>query len=247
MRKLLQSLSRRLLPAANLEITLPSGIHVPIGSRDQISRFEEVFLAKSYEELLEMIPLPATVCDLGCNAGFFPLAIEHWKRIKGVAAPTRYLCVDANPACLKIARRALKKNVPAENWRLVPGCIGEPGREMRFHVSKADAHSSVMAQYSFSHSIAMKALDLDSLFGEHFPSGVDLLKADVEGAERYLATAWGPTLARFCRWIMVEYHSFCGLSAREFADRMAEHGFVAKLFVPDATGEQVGLFKRRQT
>jgi hypothetical protein len=110
MRKLMQSLARRLLPAARLEITLPTGIHVPIGSRDQISRFEEIFLARSYDQLLDQFPLPETVCDLGCNAGYFPLALEDRKRLRGRTQPTRYLCVDANPACVEIARRSLERN-----------------------------------------------------------------------------------------------------------------------------------------
>jgi FkbM family methyltransferase len=244
MRKLMQSLSRRLLPAAQLEIMLPSGIRVPIGSRDQISRFEEVFLVKSYTELLDQIPIPATVCDLGCNAGYFPLAIEEYKKMKGVTIPTRYVCVDANAACLKIAQRSLEKNLPAENWRVVRGCVGNPGEEMRFHVSKADAHSSVIAKYSFARTVKMKALDLQALFQESFPDGIDLLKVDVEGAESYLVNSWGPTLSRFCRWIMFEYHPFCGLTAREFTDRLGELGFVPASFLPDVNGEQIGLFSR---
>ena len=242
MRKLMQSLARRLLPAAHLEITLPTGIHVPIGSRDQISRFEEIFLGKSYDSLLSQFPLPETVCDLGCNAGYFPLAIEDRKRRKGQSAPTRYVCIDANPACVEIARRSLERNLPAGRWWAAQGCVGDPGQEMRFHLSKADAHSSLFNKYSFLRTVRMKALDLQALFQEHFPSGIDLLKVDIEGAERYLVTSWGPTLSQFCRRIMVEHHPFCGLTAREFSDRLKELGFVPDSFRPEETGEQVGLF-----
>jgi FkbM family methyltransferase len=242
MRKLMQSLARRLLPAAHLEITLPTGIHVPIGSRDQISRFEEIFLIKSYDDLLNHIPLPETVCDLGCNAGFFPLALEDRKRRMGQTLPTRYLCIDANPACVTIARRSLERNVPAGNWRVVQGCVGDPGQEMNFHLSKADAHSSLFNKYSFLRTVKMKALDLDALFQEQFPSGIDLLKVDIEGAERYLVTSWGATLSQFCRRIMIEHHPFCGFTALEFSSRLQELDFVPEIFRPEETGEQVGLF-----
>jgi FkbM family methyltransferase len=244
MRKLMQSLARRLLPAAHLEMTLPSGIRVPIGSRDQISRFEEIFLAKSYDELLDRIPMPETVCDLGCNAGYFPLALEDRKRRLSWTQTTRYVCVDANPACVAIARRGLERNLSAENWRVLRGCVGEPGREMRFHLSKADAHSSLINKYSFLRTIKMKALDLDALFQEQFPSGIDLLKVDVEGAERFLVMSWGAALSKFCRGIMVEYHPYCGLTALEFSSRLRELGFVPESFRPEAPGEQVGFFVR---
>lgn len=242
MRKLMQSLARRLLPAAHLAIRLPSGIQVPIGSRDQISRFEEIFLAKSYDELLDRIPLPATVCDLGCNAGYFPLTLEDRKRRQGQTLITRYVCVDANPACVEIARRALKENLSEENWRVLPGCVGKPGQEMRFHLSKADAHSSVFNKYSFLRTVRMKALDLNTLFQEQFPSGIDLLKVDIEGAERFLVTSWGATLSKFCRRIMIEHHPYCGMTALEFSSRLQELGFVPELFHPEESGEQVGLF-----
>ena len=244
MRKLMQSLARRLLPSAHLEITLPTGIHVPIGSRDQISRFEEIFLARTYDDLLDRIPLPATLCDLGCNAGYFPLALEHRKRLQKSAMATRYLCIDANPDCVKIARRSLSRNLPAGAWRVVQGCVGEPGEEMRFHLSKADAHSSVFAKYSYLRTVRMKALDLTSLFREMFPDGIDLLKVDIEGAEKFLVMSWGDALR--CRRIMVEYHPFCGLTAAEFSARLKLLGFEAELFQPELNSEQLGLFARRE-
>jgi FkbM family methyltransferase len=242
MRKMMQSLARRLLPAANLEIVLPTGIRVPFGSRDQISRFEEIFLQRSYDSLLDRIPLPATLCDLGCNAGYFPLALEHRKRLKQQTTPTRYLCIDANAECVRIARRSLEHNLPTGTWRVMQGCVGEPGQEMRFHVSKADAHSSVFAKYSYRRTVKMRALDLAALFRETFPDGIDLLKVDIEGAEKFLVTSWGEALN--CRRMMVEYHPFCGMSAAQFAARMRELGFTAELFQPELDGEQLGLFAR---
>jgi hypothetical protein len=113
---------------------------------------------------------------------------------------------------------------------------------MRFHLSKADAHSSLFNKYSFLRTVRMKALDLQSLFQEQFPSGIDLLKVDIEGAERFLVTSWGATLSQFCRRILVEHHPFSGLTALEFSSRLQELGFVSDCFRPDETGEQVGLF-----
>ena len=244
MRKLMQSLARRLLPAANLEITLPTGIRVPVGSRDQVSRFEEIFLGHAYDEFIDRLGPLESVCDLGCNAGFFPLAIENRKRAKSQAKRTRYVCVDANPACLKIARRALERNLPTDSWEVVAGCVGEPGQKMSFHVSKADAHSSVLTKYSFAKTITMTALDLNAFFRDHFSSGIDLLKVDIEGAERFLVVSWGEALQQYCRRIMVEYHPFCGMTAAEFGARLEKLGFKAEIFQPDATGEQLGLFIR---
>jgi hypothetical protein len=120
--------------------------------------------------------------------------------------------------------------------------VGEPGQQMRFHLSKADAHSSVMNKYSFLRTVSMTALDLQTLFAEQFPSGIDLLKVDIEGAEKFLVMSWGATLSQFCRRLMVEHHPFCGLSALAFSNRLVELGFVPELFRPEETGEQVGLF-----
>src|SRR5208282_3757696 len=102
----------------------------------------------------------------------------------------------------------------------------EPGQEMRFHLSKADAHGSLFTKYSYLRTIKMKALDLQALFQEQFPSGIDLLKVDIEGAERFLVMSWGATLSHFCRRIMVEHHPFCGITALEFSARLKELDFV---------------------
>jgi FkbM family methyltransferase len=192
--------------------------------------------------LLEAIPAPQSVCDLGVNHGYFVLACEHFKRLRGIAAVTQYAGVDANPFCIETCLKNFALNLPTGSYAVELGCVGRPGTMVDFYVDKNDLNSSALQRGKHSKHIRVPALDLEAFLQKHFPGGCDLLKVDVQGAEAALLEFWGESMARHCRAVMLEYHPYCGLNPGEFKARWEELGFKAAHFPEGEEGEFLALF-----
>jgi len=229
LRRLRKSLAWRALPWADLTLNLPTGISFPIRTRQEARLVQEILLAESYRPLIEALEPPRTLVDLGCNAGFFTLFAEHLRRCRRAAdsPPARGLLVDANPDCLARCRSALALNHLDAHCEILEGLIGPPGEALAFHVSKADGHSSVFHRYCPRRTVRRASLDLDAEIARRFPEGVDLMKVDIEGGEKFLIAHWPQTLRR-CRAIILEWHRFA-LEESALERRMDELGFVRRL------------------
>lgn len=240
--RFLQSLSRRLLPYANLNLALPTGLRLPITNRGNLFLFQEVFLQPGYLQLLETLPAPKTVCDLGVNHGYFSLACEHSKRLRQDNTVTFYAGIDANPFCLQACQRNFELNLPLGSYVTELGCIGRPGATVDFYVDKNDLNSSALHKTTNSKCHRIPAFDLEAFFKKYFPDGCDLMKVDVQGAEGALLQYWGDTISRKCRAVMLEYHPYCGLKPGEFKAFFQKLGFTAAHFPEGEEGEFLALF-----
>lgn len=227
LRRLRKSLAWRALPWADLTLNLPTGISFPIRTRQEARLVQEILLGESYRPLLDALDPPRNLVDLGCNAGFFPLFLEHTRRRRAAASPFgRGLLVDANPECLTRCRSALALNRLEAHYELLEGLIGPPGETLAFHISKADGHSSVFHRYCTRRTVRRASLDLDAEIARRFPEGVDLMKVDIEGGEKFLIAHWPQTLRR-CRAVLLEWHRFA-IEESELDTRMTELGFACR-------------------
>ena len=242
--RFLQSISRRLLPYANLNMTLPTGIRLPVMTRSSLFLFQEVFLQPGYLELLATLPAPRTVCDIGVNHGYFSLACEHSKRLRHIDTVTFYAGIDANPFCVKACQKNYELNLPPGSYVTELGCIGQPGTTVDFYVDKNDLNSSAMQKTTNSKCHRIPAFDLDAFFKKHFPGGCDLMKVDVQGAEGLLLQYWSETISKNCRAVILEYHPYCGIKRDDFKAHFEKLGFTAMHF-PDEEGEFLALFVKR--
>ncbi|MDD2708847.1 MAG: FkbM family methyltransferase [Verrucomicrobiae bacterium] len=238
-----KSLAWRLLPCADLRFNLPSGISFPIRTRQEARLFQEVMLAGIYARLLDLLPPPRTLADIGCNAAFFTLLVEDRRRQRAPEqAPARGLLLDANPDCVTRASRYLEMNRMAGFNEMVCGLIGRKGQTMDFHVSSADGHSSIFHQYCHRETLRLPSLDLERLLAAHFPNGIDLLKVDIEGAEKFLVEDW-PGAVRRCRAVILEWHGFAW-SWDEASLAFKDLGFEEKLVVRENENQSTALFVR---
>jgi len=240
--RFLQSIARRLLPYANLVISTPTGLRMPIARRGDLFLFQEIFLQPGYLELLKSVPALTTVCDLGVNHGYFVLACEHHKRLNGIKVHTYYAGVDANPDCLVAAQRSFELNLPPGSYVTELGCVGKPGATVDFYVEKNDLNSSALMRTHCSKHLRIPALDFAAFLKKYFPTGCDLLKVDVQGAEGALLQNWGDTISKSCRAVLIEYHPYCGIKPAEFKALWEKLGYRAAEFPEGEQGEFLALF-----
>lgn len=203
-----ESWAWKLFPFANVRFNLKSGLVVSVASKSELATFKEIFVRQVYDEFLDRCAQPATVLDLGCNAGYFTLLLHHRARLKSQHGfAVKSVLVDANPSMVTRAESELAAN--GISARCVAGLIGERGKSMDFHITKESASSSTFRRPAKSRRLRLESLDLDALIARDFPTGLELIKCDIEGAEMLLAREWPAALGKTAA-LLVEWHHFAG-------------------------------------
>ena len=72
----MESIAWRLLPYAGLEAHTPGGLRVNINDKGQWGCLNEIFVARTYEPYWPELRKVRGWVDLGCNTGFFSLALR---------------------------------------------------------------------------------------------------------------------------------------------------------------------------
>ncbi len=242
LRRLLLSGSRRLLPYAQLTLQTRHGVQFPLRCAEDLRVFSEMITAGTYHPFLDHLPLPRTILDLGCNCGYFALLLEERRRERAPESSlNKIVMVDANPDCVATSRHGVSLNQLDAHCVALHGLIGPPDAQMPFHISKSPARSSLFHAYAERRSITVPSLALTQLVAEHFPDGLDLMKVDVEGAEKYLVEHWQPVLAS-ARSVIIEWHAFA-MPWEELCVGLGQSGLRLTKSVP-ANGTTTALFQR---
>lgn len=150
--------------------------------------------------------------------------------------------VDANPEYISTVNDGLELN--GLHSRVVHGLVGLRDQPVTINISKSPARSSTLKSYATRRRITLTSLDLEELVKQEFPGGIDLLKVDIEGAEKFLVTDWKAVLLA-SRAVIVEWHCF-GLPWQNLQDVFQECGLTLKHPVnPDVSGKTLtALFLR---
>jgi FkbM family methyltransferase len=216
-KRLLKSLAWKLIPYAGLQLTTPGGLRLPICDQGGWGCLEEVFVAGVYEPFFRHLAGVKGWVDLGCNVGFFSLGLlDYIVRQRPSAPRPRALLGDANEHCLTLARRALDLNGLREAWDCRHVVVGPPGTIVMFSQFKFSVHSSIFSRQRGEKTFRYPTTDLTSLLtgpGDAF----DLVKLDVEGAERFVFEHHSELLRRF-RFGLCEWHAphFDGAALRDW-------------------------------
>jgi len=143
--------------------------------------------------------------DLGCNVGFFSLACC-------VLRPeSRVLAVDANPDCAAATAANLVRNGFGERSQAVSTFVSDERSEVRFNTVGLGAAGSGVEGLShtaeeFGVATVAQADTLDAIVAR---TGfvADLIKVDVEGAEREVLAGAVQTVLASSPRLLVEMHS----------------------------------------
>lgn len=148
--------------------------------------------------------------DIGCNVGFFSLA-------SCVLRPgAKVLAVDGNPDCAAVTAANLVRNGFGDRSQVVSAFVSDAESEVEFHVVGLGAAGSGVAGLSTTaeaagRSMTVRAQTLDSIV-DRTAFVPDLVKIDVEGAEREVLAGANATVARHRPRFLVEMHSSSDLT-----------------------------------
>lgn len=151
---------------------------VRLGSTDMLV-LDELFQAREYSFVEETLRDVRRIVDLGANVGF---SLRYWNEIFPGA---KILAVEPDPENFELCRRNVAAAGFADSVTLVRACVGARRREVR--LSGQDEWSYQMTECSEAGRSSASVLPVWELMQTYSISEpIDLLKCDIEGAEREL-------------------------------------------------------------
>jgi FkbM family methyltransferase len=167
--------------------------------------------------------------DIGCNVGFFSLA-------SCILRPTsRVLAIDANPECAAVTAANLVRNGFGDRSQTVSAFVADKRGDVQFHSVGLGAAGSGIEGLSptaeeFASAIVVQSDTLDAIL-ERTDFTPDLVKIDVEGAEREVLAGATRTVVANEPKLLVEMHSGGSLTMERNAEDVLawcdEHGYGA--------------------
>lgn len=206
LKRLCRSIAWKMLPFAGLEMKTSGGLHLLIRDKGEWSCLREIFVERVYDPFWPHLRDVRGWVDLGCNVGFFSLAMAEtltlaWKQ----RPPTRAFLGDANKVCLATAWDNVSRNGLAEGWSHGHVVAGPPGETVTFSQFKNSIHSGILSRQKGEKTFHYPTTHLGKLFGE-LQGVFDLIKIDVEGAEVFVFQHYAQELRRF-RFGLCEWHA----------------------------------------
>ncbi len=215
--RLMQSVVRDLLPYANLDFVTASGLHLFIPDRGAWSSVGEVFVGRTYDAFFEHLNGVRHWVDLGSNQGFFSFGLlDYLARKEGHSPETRAFLGDANQNCVKRAIESIKFNGLQDRWKCEQVVIGPPDSTVKFEQHKDSVHSNIFAVGRTQKNFDLPTTNISRMFAGK-QDFFDLIKIDIEGAEKFLFQHHLDFLQRF-RYGICEWHTpaFTGTDLERF-------------------------------
>jgi len=206
-KRLMRSIARDLLPYAGLEVQTPAGLHLCVPDRGAWSSLGEVFIARGYDPFYQQLDGVRHWVDLGCNQGFFSFGLlDHLAgRNAGKPPETRVFLGDAGDACVARASAAIERNGLQSRWKCERVVIGPPGETVVFRQHKDSLHSNIFGRGHCVRTFNCPTTDITELLARQTDL-FDLVKIDIEGAEKFLFDNHLGFLKRF-RYGLCEWHA----------------------------------------
>jgi FkbM family methyltransferase len=202
--RLKMSVAWKIFPWAKFSLKLSSGVRLCLQNRADFPILQEILMEQSYTPFIRELPEIRSWVDLGCNCGLFSLFLEDWARTNSWAGPRQARLIDANRYALNSARASIEKNALNENFKILEGLVGSRTGTMNFFESKSTYKSSVFELATREKRRQVPVIDLSSL-NASLGGPPDLIKADIEGAEKLLFENW-PEWIQTAKYLLVEWH-----------------------------------------
>ena len=194
------------MPFADLRTQTLTGLRLSVPDRGAWGSLSEVFITRIYEPFFARLEDVRGWVDLGCNNGFFSFGLlDHLACAISQPLRTRALLGDASETCVRLAREAIRVNQLADCWDCQHVVVGPPGAMVTFTQCKDSVHSTILPRRHGQRTFRYATTDLHALW--HRQQGVfDLVKIDIEGAERFLFKHYTALLGQF-RFGLCEWHA----------------------------------------
>ena len=174
--------------------------------------FHETFTSRCYDLPDSLVPAaPAVIVDLGANIGLTTLFLAD--RFPGAS----HLCVEPNPDNLALLRA--NTSFLADRLTILEGAASDRPGEARFSDSDWSWGGHLVDNGPSTRSV--RCLTLDEIMSKYRIDAIDILKVDIEGAEKQIVSRDPGWLSRVgC--VVIELHD--GYSFEEFRGNVASSG-----------------------
>jgi FkbM family methyltransferase len=230
---------------ARLEYTLQSGIPVRVASMGEWWVYNDIFVEGEYDSAIALAleDPPAqelSVLDLGANVGFFALRVaDRMLRAGNKGMTATITLVEGSPRVFaELKRRLDVQRLPFSSVRLIHGLVGMRSGIGVIHESAVHVKNTIVGPEGAA-GRHVPYVDLVKAM-EDIPS-VDLLKCDIEGAERLFVDNYGDLLSRVKRAVFELHHDLCDTRACVVALRSS--GF-QEVVVRQSGNRSLALFSR---
>jgi FkbM family methyltransferase len=188
--------------------------------RPGLAVFKEVCLERSYDAPFRLDP-GGTVLDLGANVGLFTLIAA-----KKLVPEGQVIAVEPHPRLAAILRHNLVTN-EISNVRVIQAAAFTQDGEAELHLAPTSLGATIRPAVNNSGTTVVATVNLNRIVSE--TGTIDLLKADVEGAEWPIVFDSPPAMWRRIKRLVFEFH--LGFSDRrtasDLAKRLAELGYTS--------------------
>lgn len=174
-----------------------------------------------HDSLLERLPQDAVIVDAGTNVGLFTLYLNSQRR--------KFYCIEPTHSHIEIAKDLFGKlNVDAE---IFEGVIYNKDGEVNLFQESTNSTMNRVGQKGSP----VPSLTLKSFFEKYNLEKVDLLKLDVESAEKQIVMEDETVGEAFdkCRLVFIETHPQDGfgnhVNENDIIEKMKTFGFIHKV------------------
>jgi FkbM family methyltransferase len=189
-----------------ISIPLPLGQSaISVRCWSDIVAYMEIFHAGVYDPVFLEAPIE-TYCDLGCQSGFALFRLGCIKR-----PPVQGLLIDGNPHAIQ----RCKENILQSNYKgihIIHGVVGSDEKENNgfapFAIRPNELECSLADKLSANEGSVLQVpiVNLEKEWLRHIgPRTCDLLKVDVEGAEKIILQKESAFFTRVKRCVL-EWH-----------------------------------------
>ncbi len=202
--RLQQSLAWRFFPHASLAARTASGLALRLTDKGDWASASEVFIERTYDPFFRHLVGVRAWVDAGCNTGFFSLGLVEYLRAQADQVPaTRAVLLDASARSVAKARDLAAAN-ELSGWRCRRCVIGPAGQTVPFYEFKYSVTSSLFPKARPERVEQVATTLLADAIGTS-PDDFDLLKVDIEGAEKFLFDQEEAVLRAF-PLVLMEWH-----------------------------------------
>ncbi|MET0242231.1 MAG: FkbM family methyltransferase [Flavitalea sp.] len=152
-------------------------VHMRTFSGD-LQMFYEVFFENAYAIAPAENKHPLTIIDAGSNIGLSALFFLSEYEI------AKMICIEPDPANLKLLQRNLADEIASRKVKIIDAALCNNEGSAPWHQSSRSYNSRMESEKNSN--IRVRTISLNTMIKSENIHSIDLIKMDIEGAERYV-------------------------------------------------------------
>lgn len=207
-KRVIYEIKQRYYSELGVNLTIGGEMMCPICFPEAAYSFSEVFVMKEYEKVFNLIPVPDRWIDLGCYCGYFSLYLAQLRDKEKRGSEMSAFLLDGYSRATEAVEKLDSCGYGGGELIFRQGVIAE-GKGERTFIERPNMASSLGGMNSSPGKRTKVRVTTATDIIKEFPPPYDLIKADIEGAERYLLEHYESVLKE-ARYLMLEWHPSAG-------------------------------------